>query len=128
MIGKLIRKDNQWLIKYKGVRYRGGTPGLLGSYSKTFEYVELPILIDDVRRLKEGRDYHFDIIHVNGKNEQVEWLDLSIDRSDCKKVARIKVENDWEEILFDFIDEYPCILPNELFEWLEKNYEIPRKK
>jgi len=37
-------------------------------------------------------------------------------------------ENDWEEILFDFIDFYPCILPHELFEWLEENYEIPKKK
>lgn len=36
--------------------------------------------------------------------------------------------NDWEEILFDFIDFYPCILPHELFEWLENNYEIPKKK
>lgn len=35
---------------------------------------------------------------------------------------------DWEEILFDFIDFYPCILPHELFEWLEENYEIPKKK
>lgn len=39
-----------------------------------------------------------------------------------------EIENDWEEILFDFIDYYPCILPNELFEWLEANYEIPKKK
>jgi len=39
-----------------------------------------------------------------------------------------QLENDWEEILFDFIDFYPCILPNELFEWLEENYEIPKKK
>ena len=37
-------------------------------------------------------------------------------------------ENDWEEILFDFIDFYPCQLPDELFEWLEENYEIPKKK
>jgi hypothetical protein len=35
---------------------------------------------------------------------------------------------DWEEILFDFIDFYPCILPHELFMWLEENYEIPKKK
>jgi hypothetical protein len=39
-----------------------------------------------------------------------------------------EIENDWEEILFDFIDFYPCILPHELFEWLEENYEIPKKK
>ena len=39
-----------------------------------------------------------------------------------------QLENDWEEILFDFIDFYPCILPHELFEWLEENYEIPKKK
>jgi hypothetical protein len=35
---------------------------------------------------------------------------------------------DWEEILFDFIDFYPCQLPDELFEWLKENYEIPKKK
>ena len=35
---------------------------------------------------------------------------------------------DWEEILFDFIDFYPCQLPDELFEWLKENYEIPNKK
>ena len=39
-----------------------------------------------------------------------------------------QLENDWEEILFDFIDFYPCILPHELFEWLAENYEIPKKK
>ncbi|NCW90462.1 MAG: hypothetical protein EBV73_07990 [Rhodocyclales bacterium] len=39
-----------------------------------------------------------------------------------------EIENDWEEILFDFIDFYPCILPHELFEWLVENYEIPKKK
>jgi hypothetical protein len=39
-----------------------------------------------------------------------------------------QIKNDWEEILFDFIDFYPCILPHELFEWLEENYEIPKKK
>ena len=42
--------------------------------------------------------------------------------------AYVNEENDWEEILFDFIDVYPCILPNELFEWLDNNYEIPKKK
>jgi hypothetical protein len=40
----------------------------------------------------------------------------------------VNKENDWEEILFDFIDFYPCMLPHELFEWLEENYEIPKKK
>lgn len=42
--------------------------------------------------------------------------------------AYVNSENDWEEILFDFIDYYPCVLPHELFEWLEANYEIPKKK
>ena len=44
------------------------------------------------------------------------------------KEEQKEVENDWEEILFDFIDFYPCQLPDELFEWLEENYEIPKKK
>ena len=39
-----------------------------------------------------------------------------------------QLENNWEEILFDFIDFYPCILPHELFEWLAENYEIPKKR
>jgi hypothetical protein len=44
------------------------------------------------------------------------------------KQETLEEVNDWEEILFDFIDFYPCILPHELFEWLAENYEIPKKK
>jgi len=44
------------------------------------------------------------------------------------KKETLEEVNDWEEILFDFIDFYPCILPHELFEWLAENYEIPKKK
>jgi hypothetical protein len=53
-----------------------------------------------------------------------------VDESYPKEFKQETLEevNDWEEILFDFIDFYPCILPHELFEWLEENYEIPKKK
>jgi len=53
-----------------------------------------------------------------------------VDESYPKEFKQETLEevNDWEEILFDFIDFYPCILHHELFEWLEENYEIPKKK
>ena len=60
------------------------------------------------------------------KEEQKQHI-VDIMKSD-EELGLYNEENDWEEILFDFIDFYPCILPNELFEWLEKNYETPKKK
>ncbi len=42
--------------------------------------------------------------------------------------AYVSSENNWEDILFDFIDFYPFALPNELIDWLEANYEVPKKK
>lgn len=57
-----------------------------------------------------------------------EFLSKFGDMDDMMLKKKKEIENDWEEILFDFIDFYPCILPHELFEWLEENYEIPKKK
>lgn len=42
--------------------------------------------------------------------------------------AYVGNDNSWEDILFDFMDFYPIALPNELIDWLEANYEIPKKK
>jgi hypothetical protein len=42
--------------------------------------------------------------------------------------AYVSNDNSWEDILFDFIDFYPFVLPNELIDWLEANYEVPKKK
>ena len=66
----------------------------------------------------------------NGNSEGVNTL-YGIMPEEMEEMYNINVDvviMDWEEILFDFIDFYPCILPNELFEWLDKNYEIPKKK
>lgn len=49
-------------------------------------------------------------------------------KESLKGVETPNPNSDWEEILFNFIDEHPCILPHELFEWLEKNYEVPKIK
>ena len=62
------------------------------------------------------------------KTENKELLPIYDSLKDCVTHFVPEIENDWEEILFDFIDFYPCILPHELFEWLEENYEIPKKK
>lgn len=42
--------------------------------------------------------------------------------------AYVSNDNSWEDIMFDFIDFYPFALPNELIDWLEANYEVPKKK
>jgi hypothetical protein len=42
--------------------------------------------------------------------------------------AYVSNGNSWEDILFDFIDFYPFALPNELIDWLQANYEVPKKK
>lgn len=42
--------------------------------------------------------------------------------------AYVSNDNSWEDILFDFIDFYPFALPNELIDWLQANYEVPKKK
>jgi hypothetical protein len=66
----------------------------------------------------------------NGNSEKINTL-YGIMPEEMEEMYNINVDvviMDWGEILFDFIDFYPCILPNELFEWLEKNYEIPKKK
>jgi hypothetical protein len=60
------------------------------------------------------------------KEEQKQHI-VDIMKSD-EELGMYNEGNDWEEILFDFIDFYQCILPNELFEWLERNYETPKKK
>jgi hypothetical protein len=65
-----------------------------------------------------------------GNSENINTL-YGIMPEEMEEMYNINVDvviMDWEEILFDFIDFYPCILPNELFEWLKENYEIPKKK
>jgi hypothetical protein len=67
-----------------------------------------------------------------GNSERINTL-YGIMPEEMEEIYNINVDvdvviMDWEEILFDFIDIYPCILPNELFEWLKENYEIPKKK
>jgi hypothetical protein len=65
-----------------------------------------------------------------GNSENINTL-YGIMPEEMEEMYNINVDvviMDWEEILFDFIDFYPCQLPNELFEWLEENYEIPKKK
>ena len=65
-----------------------------------------------------------------GNSENINTL-YGIMPEEMEEIYNINVDvviMDWEEILFDFIDFYPCILPNELFEWLKKNYKIPNKK
>jgi tartrate dehydratase alpha subunit/fumarate hydratase class I-like protein len=65
-----------------------------------------------------------------GNSENINTL-YGIMPEEMEEMYNINVDvviMDWEEILFDFIDFYPCQLPDELFEWLKKNYEIPKKK
>jgi hypothetical protein len=65
-----------------------------------------------------------------GNSENINTL-YGIMPEEMEEMYNINVDvviMDWEEILFDFIDFYPCQLPHELFEWLEENYEIPKKK
>lgn len=65
-----------------------------------------------------------------GNSENINTL-YGIMPEEMEEMYNINVDvviMDWEEILFDFIDFYPCILPHELFMWLEENYEIPKKK
>ena len=68
----------------------------------------------------ESREIKFEDVFNEEKKENLKKFILEHKKK--------QLENDWEEILFDFIDFYPCILPHELFEWLEENYEIPKKK
>lgn len=66
----------------------------------------------------------------NGNSEGINTL-YGIMPEEMEEMYNINVDvviMDWEEILFDFIDFYPCQLPDELFEWLKENYEIPKKK
>lgn len=66
----------------------------------------------------------------NGNSEGINTL-YGIMPEEMEEIYNINVDvniMDWEEILFDFIDFYPCQLPDELFEWLDNNYEIPKKK
>lgn len=67
---------------------------------------------------KNGNSEGIDTLHGIMPEEMVEMYNINVD----------VVIMDWEEILFDFIDFYPCQLPDELFEWLKENYEIPKKK
>jgi hypothetical protein len=65
-----------------------------------------------------------------GNSENINTL-YGIMPEEMEEIYNINVDvviMDWEEILFDFIDFYPCQLPDELFEWLKENYEIPNKK
>jgi hypothetical protein len=65
-----------------------------------------------------------------GNSENIHTL-YGIMPEEMEEMYNINVDvviMDWEEILFDFIDFYPCQLPDELFEWLKENYEIPKKK
>ena len=68
----------------------------------------------------ESREIKFEDVFNDEKRENLKKFILEHKKK--------QLENDWEEILFDFIDFYPCILPHELFEWLAENYEIPKKK
>jgi hypothetical protein len=68
----------------------------------------------------ESREIKFEDVFNDDKKEKLKKF--------ISQHKKKQLENDWEEILFDFIDFYPCILPHELFEWLEENYEIPKKK
>jgi hypothetical protein len=66
----------------------------------------------------------------SGNSENINTL-YGIMPEEMEEMYNINVDvviMDWEEILFDFIDFYPCQLPDELFEWLKENYEIPKKK
>jgi hypothetical protein len=67
---------------------------------------------------KNGNSEGINTLHGIMPEEMVEMYNINVD----------VVIMDWEEILFDFIDFYPCQLPDELFEWLKENYEIPKKK
>jgi len=75
---------------------------------------------ESINSLNELNEIKFEDVFNNEKKEGLKKFILEHKKKQLK--------NDWEEILFDFIDFYPCILPNELFEWLEENYEIPKKK
>ena len=37
-----------------------------------------------------------------------------------------KISDNWEDILFDFMDIFPSTLPDELFQFLARNYHVPR--
>lgn len=69
---------------------------------------------------EEGKKCQFSLVNAPNLRNGGEWETMAI-------IGQQEIK-DWKEILFDFIDVHPCFLPHELFEWLEKNYETPKKK
>jgi len=137
MKGKVYKSNDKWVIDYTDVTYTGGDPKILGSYTKSFGINTISLHPEDVevfnklpQYIDEGNQVRFRKVKVDST-----WygklIPESYDKEETVKledIIQVKKVNDWKEILFDFIDFYPCILPKELFEWLEMNYEIPKKK
>jgi organic radical activating enzyme len=137
MKGKVYKSNDKWVIDYTDVTYTGGDPKILGSYTKSFGINTISLHPEDVEVFNKLPQYIDEGSVVRFKKVKVDstWygklIPESYDKEETPKledIVQVKKQNDWEEILFDFIDFYPCILPHELFEWLQDNYEIPKKK
>lgn len=103
--------------------------------NEMLDMVEEPYTNKEIRTwwLNQTEERRRDMVREyfkGGNSENINTL-YGIMPEEMEEIYNINVDvviMDWEEILFDFIDFYPCILPNELFEWLKENYEIPKKK
>ena len=103
--------------------------------NEMLDMVEEPYTNKEIRTwwLNQTEERRRDMVREyfkGGNSENINTL-YGIMPEEMEEIYNINVDvviMDWEEILFDFINFYPCILPNELFEWFKENYEIPKKK
>jgi hypothetical protein len=147
ILDKYDKVDSGWIVRYKVERGNLIVHQHVMLHPNQVHYAEIDkefeFRIQSCPNLQNGGEWEdMGIIDTGEANRISEVMEKFKDKIMFPKMVErakeslkgVKIpnpnetENDWEEILFDFIDFHPCILPNELFEWLEANYKVPEKK
>jgi hypothetical protein len=99
MKGKLINVDDNWFVEYTDWSYSGGSPEILGSYTKKLVTKRTPLYPDDVdifdvlpASLKEGDKVKFKLVFLNPMGREVDPNNLGQNHSQCVWYAELLPE------------------------------------
>jgi hypothetical protein len=100
MKGRLKKIEDKWVVEYSKVKYVGGNPKVLGSYSKKMQVKTLPLLPKNQEYMNcflyvdHNTEVDFKEVLINPMGREVDHTNLGQNHSGCVWYAELTYEEE----------------------------------
>ena len=104
MKGKLKKIEDKWVVEYSKVKYVGGNPKVLGSYSKKMQVKTLPLLPKNQEYMNcflyvdYNTEVDFKEVLINPMGREVDHTNLGQNHSGCVWYAELTYDENEEDL------------------------------